>query len=210
MKTEEERKKHDDRYRNLQEEVRESFVRNMMKTLRVAGGIDVKTKELKNLGKGELAEKSRLSTGTITKCTSVNDPNRANPDLETLCKLGHALNVSPAFLLMTPRDWDILLQAMRTMDSLMDPDGDLERHLYKIVEQAANKQKIDEMVLPALDFMTTLNSDSYEGEDRERQRAGILIMTAMAQDAVRLKPLHIRTVATALGALLGDREVTQE
>ena len=192
----------------LYDEVQESFVSNLVRAIRVAGGISEKTGELINLHKGDLAEQSKLSKGTITKLTS-SDPHDAKPDLETLCKLGSALNISPAFLLMTPRDWSLLLQAFGTIGSLVNSKSEHEIPLIKILEVAGTSQSLNEPVQAGLLFMKKMYGDDFSAPENARQKIGILAMTAMAQSAVRRQGSSIKMQATALGAILGNREITQ-
>ena len=79
--------------------------------------------EPKKMTQQELANKSGIGRSTIAKYNALsNDESMvANPDLATICQLAAALNVSPAFLLMTPTDWSHLAQAaMYFSDAMMD------------------------------------------------------------------------------------------
>lgn len=79
--------------------------------------------EPKKMTQQELAKKSRVGRSTIAKYSALrSDENLvANPDLATICQLATALNVSPAFLLMTPADWSHLAQAaMYFSDAMTD------------------------------------------------------------------------------------------
>lgn len=192
---------------DLYEEIQESFTSNVAQALRVAGGLS-KNGDLVNMQKSELAEVSGLSKGTITKCTSF-DAQDAKPDLETICKLAYALNVSPAFLLMTPRDWELLIQAIGTFGMLANPEGEHEKQLVGILENAAEGKSINETVKSGLKFMQKLHADDYSTEDRAQQQKGILAMTAIVQAAFKRQGTVRKKQATALGAILGDRDLTQ-
>lgn len=196
-----------ERHADLYEEVQEAFVSNMIRVLRVAGGVS-DGGELLNMQKSDLAETSGLSKGTITKLTDTSAYQDAKPDLETLCKLAHALNVSPAFLLMTSSDWGLLLQAVGTLGMLDNPEGERERPLVAILEESASRQ-IDDAVKSGLNLIQTLHGEDYSSEERLRQRRGILVMTAIAQNAVRRQGKFKKMQATALGAFLGDREIAK-
>lgn len=193
----------------LYEEVQESFVANLIRARRVAGGIDSGSGDLQQMQKSKLAYDSDLSSGTVTKLTSSADTQEVKPDLETICKIGHALNVSPAFLLMTSRDWSLLLQAFKTIQDLTDPKGEQVRPLVQILEEAAKSQNINESVKAGLKFMETMHCESYSTPDRARQQMGILAMTIMAQGSVKRQGTALKMYATALGAILGDREISQ-
>ena len=153
---------------DLYEEIQEAFVNNMNRVLRVAGGIS-ESGELINIQKSELAELSGLSKGTITKLTDTGAYQGAKPDLETLCKLAYALNVSPAFLLMTPTDWGLLLQAFGALRMLENPEGEKERPLAAILEDAASRQ-VDDAVKSGLNLIQALYDEDYSIEERMRQR----------------------------------------
>jgi transcriptional regulator with XRE-family HTH domain len=192
---------------DLYGEVQEAFVNNMIRVLRVAGGLS-KGGELLNMQKSELAKTSCLSKGTITKLTDPSTCHDAKPDLETLCKLAYALNISPAFLLMTSSDWAFLLQAVGILRMLNNAEGEKERPLVTILEESASKQ-VDEAVKSGLNLIETLHGEDYSSEERLRQRRGILVMTAIAQYAVRRQGIAKKMQATALGAFLGDREIAK-
>lgn len=191
-------------------DVQDAFVGNLLRARRVAGGIDSDSGELQQMQKGQLASESELSSGTVTKLTSSVDTEDVRPDLETICKLGHALNVSPAFLLMTSRDWSFLLQAFTTIQDLTDPRGEHTKPLVQILREAAESQNSSDSVKAGLRFMEEMRGESYATADRVRQQMGILAMTAMAQGAVkRQSSPQKKMYATALGAILGDRETSQ-
>ncbi|MDK9702600.1 MAG: hypothetical protein OEL20_05625 [Sulfuritalea sp.] len=205
-----ERKNTERKHARLYAEVQESFVANLIRARRVAGGVDVKTGDIQQMQKSQLASESELSNGTVTKLTSAADTQDAKPDLETLCKLGYALNVSPAFLLMTPRDWNLLLQAFGTIQNLTDSNGEDERYLVQVLEEATDSQNVNESVKSGLKFVEQMHREPYSTLDRARQQMGILAMTAMAQGSVKLQGAASRKYATAIGAILGDREVNSK
>lgn len=187
------------------ESIQETFVFNVIRALRVAGGVSEKG-EVLNLQKGVLASRSGLSKGTITKITS-SDPTEAKPDLETLCKLAYALNVSPAFLLTTSQDWELLLQAFGTMQMFSNSDGEGERALIELLESNSTSPDVSTSVRTGLEFMERMQGEHYSADYNDRQQIGILAMTAMAQGAVRRQGKGKKVQATALAAILGNREV---
>lgn len=199
----------DQNYAGLYGEVQDSFVANLIRARRVAGGIHSDTGDLQQMQKSKLAIDSNLSSGTITKLTSSADTQDVKPDLETICKIGHALNVSPAFLLMTPRDWSVLLQAFKTIQDVTDPKGEHAQPLVDILEEAVKSQNVNESVKGGLKFMQQMYGDSYSTSDRARQKMGILAMTAMVQGSIKRQGNATKMYATAIGAILGDREITQ-
>lgn len=71
-----------------------------------------------------LSARAGIAASTINKLLMSDDKARAeppNPTLEVICKLGEALNVSPALLLMTKDDWKKLASAMATYMTMLAP-----------------------------------------------------------------------------------------
>lgn len=200
--------KESENHADFYNEIQETLVNNLNRVLRVAGGIS-QSGELLNMQRSELADASGLSKGTITKLTDTSAYQDAKPDLETLCKLAQALNVAPAFLLMTPSDWELLLQAFAALRTLTKPDGKIESTLAAILEESASNH-MDDAVKSGLELMRTWKAESYLAEGWARQRRGILVMTAIAQNAVRRQGKAKKELATALAAFLGDREVAKK
>ena len=60
----------------------------------------------------ELTFRTGIARSTLAKFLSGGDDSAINPDLQTLCRLGGALNVPPALLLMSTQDWTRLLSAI--------------------------------------------------------------------------------------------------
>jgi hypothetical protein len=188
-------------------DIKESLAANSSRALSVAGGVSATGKVL-NMSKGKLSVLGNLSTGTVTSLTSTS-PEEPVPSLESICKLAYALNISPAFLLMTPRDWGILLQAFGILEIFHTPEGEIEKPLISILEDSANTRLPDDSVKGGLEFMKQLRSDEYATDERLQQQKGILAMTALAQAAMKRQGKNIKMQATALGAFLGDRDLSQ-
>lgn len=189
-------------------EVQEAFVSNLARVLRVGGGMK-SSGEVMSISKSDLAKSSDLSKGTITKLTSISDSNEARPDLETLCKVGSAVNVSPAFLLMTKADWDLLFQAFGTLQMVASPNGRRDE-LIELLEQAAATQQVDMAARRGLQFMQVLKAGELTDEESLTRQRGILGMTAVLTAAMRREDEAMKMQATALGAVLGDRDVNQK
>lgn len=83
----------------------------------------------------ELAERSGVGRSTIAKYSAMKaDENLvANPDLDTICRLADALNVSPAFLLMSPEDWSHMAQAAMFLSTAVN-DGKVNEIAEDIAE----------------------------------------------------------------------------
>jgi hypothetical protein len=191
-------------------DIKESLATNSLRALSVAGGISDSGKVV-HMKKWELSVLGDISSGTVTSLTSIS-PEEPVPSLESICKLAYALNISPAFLLMTPRDWGILLQAFGIFEIFHHPEGEKEKTLLSILEDSANKRLQNDSVKGGLEFMKQYRSDDYATDERLPQQKGILAMTALAQAAMTLlhyKNENIKMQATALGAFLGDRDLSK-
>jgi hypothetical protein len=71
-----------------------------------------------------LSANASIAESTLNKLLSSDYKARVdppNPTLEVICKLGEALNVSPALLLMTEDDWKKLASAMVTYMQVLAP-----------------------------------------------------------------------------------------
>lgn len=94
-----------------------AFGLNLLKVMQV-GRFDENGAPRK-VTQAHLSEVSGISRSSIAKFLSQKESS--NPDLETICRLASALNVSPAMLLMTSEDWMRLAHAVNTVSqSLAD------------------------------------------------------------------------------------------
>jgi transcriptional regulator with XRE-family HTH domain len=187
-------------------EIKEALAVNSTCALNVAGGIS-ESGNVVHMKKGEVTGLVDLSSGTVTSLTS--SSLEPVPSLDSICKLAYALNISPAFLLMTPRDWGILLQAFGIFEIFHKPEGEKEKTLLSILEDSTNKRHQGDSVKDGLEFMKQFRSDEYATDERLQQQKGILAMTALAQAAMKRQGKNINMQATALGAFLGDRDLSQ-
>lgn len=88
-------------FSNLLEKTKSSFSNTISRIINVAGRNE--KGEPCYLKKTKLAERSGIARSSIAKYFSDNDT--LNPDLRTICRLAHAFNIPPAFLLMRVADW---------------------------------------------------------------------------------------------------------
>lgn len=113
----------------LGEKTKKGFCSNLLKAALVSNFRD--TGEPTKITQEELSRKSGIARSTISKYFSGKE---ANPDLETICKLATALNVSPAMLLMSEEDWLQLAGAFNSgVQVLNDPES------RKIIEELGSK-----------------------------------------------------------------------
>lgn len=100
----------------------DSFCQSLVNAMRVAATDE--DGEPSKITQHALAHRAGVARSTIAKYVAYNGNGAGdiNPDLETICRLAHALNVPPALLLMRPDDWRRLAQAAGTLaQALSDP-----------------------------------------------------------------------------------------
>jgi transcriptional regulator with XRE-family HTH domain len=87
-----------------------------------------------------LANRSGVARSTIAKYVAYNasGDGEINPDLETICRLAHALNVPPALLLMRTDDWRRLALAAGTLAQALSDPKVLEFSKSVIDDQRSN------------------------------------------------------------------------
>lgn len=92
--------------------MRKTIAGNLEYALEVAGIDDGKS--IKKMKLTEFSRKTNVSRSTLTKLMleKTSKGIRSNPDLNTICRLAAALNLPPAFLLMSSSDWKRLLGAL--------------------------------------------------------------------------------------------------
>lgn len=98
----------------LTSRVSSAFKASLTRAFKVAGETeDGRPKQTTQI---QLSEKSGVARSTLAKYLDLSADNKlVNPDLEILCRLAHALNISPAYLLMTPDDWRALTTSVATL-----------------------------------------------------------------------------------------------
>lgn len=109
-------------HRSLLDETRRALAQAIFHAMQIAG--EPENDAPKRLSQEALAERAGISRSTVAKYLSAKDSNEqiVNPDLETVCKIASALNIPPAFLLMTTSDWSKLTQAVaNAATSIQDP-----------------------------------------------------------------------------------------
>lgn len=87
---------------------RRGFSANLLRAMQVSGTTE--SGDPKKLTQQHLSQNSGIARSTISKYLTQHA--EANPDLETLCRLASALNISPALLLMSEEDWLQLARAL--------------------------------------------------------------------------------------------------
>ncbi|WP_312800099.1 helix-turn-helix transcriptional regulator [Pseudomonas sp.] len=97
--------------KDLLRKVQRGFGSNLLRAMQVADFS--KEGEPKKLTQERLAKASGVARSTISKYLA--QQIDVNPDMETICRLASALNVSPALLLMSDEDWLRLAHATSTV-----------------------------------------------------------------------------------------------
>lgn len=148
--------------------------------------------EPKKMTQQELAKKSGVGRSTIAKYSALRSDVSlvANPDLATICQLAAALNVSPAFLLMTPADWSHLAQAAMYFSDAMNDEKFIAMSSSMAQSSVANTRTT---ALGGLDLAVKFKLYKDHAPDPEmapiftaritaknqRTRSGILAMSAL-------------------------------
>lgn len=171
-----------------------------------------------------LHKKSKISRDVLSRYADNKTPN---PDLKTICKLAHALNVPPAFLLMTSDDWRRLIGAINDMQKNVQNTGGAQFVKASIKSQ---KLKAGLAIAKKLNMYPDKCDDSGDvdwqtWETREQdinrrndiKRQSILAMTAIAQNfdvalagsdsATKSKEEYL-AILTTLAAIFGARVQT--
>jgi transcriptional regulator with XRE-family HTH domain len=167
----------------------------------------------KKLKLTETKARTAISRSTLTKL--VNEKvGKANPDLDTLCRLAAMLNVPPAFLLMTKDDWTRLFRAIEGLQEAT-AGGYLKAQLEQ-VKQAEKvliglnlAKKMGHYPIPtphlsqdeAGDMRVDIQTDIARRNDRMFH--AVVNMTAMLQNSISENKRDY-PMATALSALFGS------
>jgi len=156
----------------------------------------------RKLTQHELARDSDVARSTIAKyCQGLS----ANPDLDTVCRLASTLNVSPALLLMTPKDWEILAHTYLTIESVVNDDE--ARKLVKLHSSSRNVRS-----KATIDFVRRVNGhdavENYLTESNYEKIMRGIFSTCELPDLKALKgdsDLIILTMCVVLGSRLIDK-----
>lgn len=109
-----------EQWQTLAAVMRKTLADNLEVALEVAGEPDGET--VKKMKLTELSRATRIARSTITKLVheQTSKGMQANPDLNTLCRLAAALNLPPAFLLLSANDWQRLLGALNGLSTAFE------------------------------------------------------------------------------------------
>lgn len=128
----------------------QSTARQLAETLRKALDVagDGEGLQPSRLSKTKLAKQAGLSRDTLTRL--IPEPREEDPDgealpncdLSTLCDVAQTLGVSPAFLLMTPDDWNQLAGAITGIADL-NANAHVSRQLEELLTKATGLEKVE-------------------------------------------------------------------
>lgn len=164
----------------------------------------------------DLNRRTDISRSTLSKLTNGETASgiQANPDLETLCRLAAALNLSPAFLLMSADDWQRLLGALNGLPQALSGS-----FLDDLTSRATNSEKVkvglilaeklklyqEKNYIGVADEDVNLRQDEMDREINDRneiKRRAILTTTAVTQGAAKSR--NDLSILTAIGAIVGS------
>jgi transcriptional regulator with XRE-family HTH domain len=195
--------------------MRRTLAKNLSAALVVAGTTadsDGTTK----LSLTDLNRQTDIARSTLSKLANGTTASgiQANPDLETLCRLASALNLPPAFLLMSDDDWQKLLGALNGL-----PQALTGSYLSDLISRSTHGDKVRVGLTLAEKLKLYPDNKKFVAEDKihsemrdeidrdierrnEIKHKAILTTTAILQGASKnrgdLSPL------TAIGAIVGS------
>ncbi|RZO10657.1 XRE family transcriptional regulator [Pseudomonas moorei] len=182
------------------------FSANLLRAMQVSGITE--SGEPKKLTQQRLSIDSSVARSTISKYLTQH--SEANPDLETLCRLASALNISPALLLMSEEDWLQLARALLEVGHVRNNES-----ISSMIEELSNEPNNRPLTRAA----TVLRMAKYVGvENRSdsilsrKMQQGILATAAMPAhpDFEQGIYTHLLPLCIVMGARIIDRGVTHE
>lgn len=182
--------------RTLLEKTQSGFGANLLRALQVSEFSD--QGDPKKMTQEAISQTSGVARSTISKYLAQH--KATNPDLETICRLASALNISPAMLLMTDDDWLRLAHATALVEAAKGDDQvralieDVTPLLDgKPAKRAAAVMKLTRIIGYAGEATKYLEDETYK-----RTLRGILGTAALpmhphfgAKEYVRLIPLCV-------------------
>lgn len=171
---------------------------NLFNAMQVAGE---REGESAKMTQRELVERTGVSRSTIAKYIAGKDTaSAANPDLETLCRLAKALNVSPGLLLLTPDDWAQLAQAAQMMlqaaddEVILEAVGELSNGRGRAIERGACGLKI----LERADLYSPISPTAAAEVVGMRSK---LVNEQRAEQSMKRKGIAVASAVAPLGQL---------
>ena len=198
-----------------------AFKTNMTQGLAVGG--DEQDDIASEMSIADLKERlSRDSPITDAFLSRIGTIFSVNPDLETLSDIANALNVPPAFLLMSSSDWMLIVRAIdlaRESGDCKAMGDEIQSTITAWENDPANftlspdsGHKPEQLLAPiGLRFAISrgLYDPNGDGvESKAEMRRTILMTTAMVQFCIS-EPMENRALLTAIGACLGSMRTVE-
>lgn len=164
--------------------------------------------------KGRLSGDSPITDEFLSRIGTIFS---VNPDLETLSDIANALNVPPAFLLMSSSDWMLIVRAIdlaRESGGCKAMGGEIQSTITAWENDPENftlspdSGKKPEQLLAPIGLRFAISRGLFDPnedgvEKRAEMRRSILTTTAMVQFCVS-ESIENRALRTAIGACLGS------
>jgi transcriptional regulator with XRE-family HTH domain len=195
--------------------MRRTLAQNLSAALMVAGNTQGDD-DITKMNLTDLNRQTDIARSTLSKLANGKTASgiQANPDLETLCRLAAALNLPPAYLLMSADDWQKLLGALNGLSQALSGSflSDLtsratQGHKVRVGLILAEKLKLypDNNNFKADEEEVGARQDEIDREidiRNETKRRAILTTTAVAQGAAKNR--EDLSILTAIGAIVGS------
>ncbi|MBW8067177.1 MAG: helix-turn-helix domain-containing protein [Ferrovum sp.] len=182
----------------------QTLISNIRRYLSVAGGAEAIDRGLSDdppvtkLTQAQLVESSGIKLPTLAK---ILNGETTNPTLESICQLAAGLNISPALLLMSTKDWKLLLAGVdRLMQLAQVPDLDRQDYLRK-AQKVANEPAPDPKEVA--EATLALGREFLNSAERSQQILGMYKFSAMA-DMNTLEPEQ-KLIVLVLASVFGYR-----
>jgi transcriptional regulator with XRE-family HTH domain len=167
---------------------RNALGKNFLSARQVAGtGKDEITKATSNTA---IHNKTGIARSTLQKIIDgKNNKGPSNPDLETICRLAWALNIPPAFLLMSSDDWKRLIFSINTMQTTVQQNEVLYTSIIQSIkhDKATAGLKLIKKLGTYPDKLNAIDESEFDRLSKdidkinETKLLSILSMTAIAQ-----------------------------
>lgn len=195
--------------------MRRTLAQNLTAALMVAGGDQKEIgSPIKKMTLTDLNNKTGIAKSTLSKLVHGETVSgNANPDLETICRLAAALNLPPAFLLMSTDDWQRLLGTINGLafvlsESCLDQQAFTATGNDKVSIGIQLVKKAGLYSENARFMLSTEDAGARQAEiardldtANEMRRLAILTTTAITQSSAR--SLNDLAMLTAIGAIFG-------
>ncbi len=195
--------------------MRRTLAQNLSAALIVAGNTQGDD-DITKMNLTDLNRQTDIARSTLSKLANGKTASgiQANPDLETLCRLAAALNLPPAYLLMSADDWQKLLGALNGLPQALSGS-----FLSDLTSRATHGDKVRVGLILAEKLKLYPDNNNFKADEEEvgarqdeidrdidirneMKRRAILTTTAVAQGAAKNR--GDLSILTAIGAIVGS------